>query len=53
LIVGANEELKPVLGDKVDLVIKTIDLNMQHFFVQALQLDPLQMRLGSTYINGQ
>ena len=48
LIVGAIEELKPVLGDKADLVMKTIDLHVQRFFVQALQLDPLQMRLESS-----
>ena len=48
LIVGAIEELKPVLGDKADLVMKTIDLHVQRFFVQALQLDPWQMRLESS-----
>jgi SRSO17 transposase len=45
LMVGALEELKPVLGDQVGLVIQTIDLHVQRFFVQALQLDPLQFRL--------
>lgn len=45
LMVGALHELKPVLGDKVDLVMQTIDLHVQRFFVQALQLDPLQLRL--------
>ena len=48
LIVGAIDELKPVLGDTADLVMKTIDLHVQRFFVQALQLDPLQMRLESS-----
>ena len=56
LLVGALEELKPVLGDKVkpvlgdkaDLVMQTIDIHVQRFFVQALQLDPLQLRLEST-----
>jgi hypothetical protein len=37
-----------VLGDKADLVMKTIDLHVQRFFAQALQLDPLQMRLESS-----
>lgn len=45
LMVGALQELKSVLGDKVDLVMQTIDLHVQRFFVQALQLDPLQLRL--------
>ena len=43
-----KSELKPVLGDMVDLVMKTIDLYVQRFFVQALQLDPLHMRLKSS-----
>jgi hypothetical protein len=30
-----------MLGDKVDLVMQTIDLHGQRFFMQALQLDPL------------
>ncbi len=45
LIAGALDELKPVLNDKVDLVMETIDLHVQRFFAQALQLDPLQLRL--------
>lgn len=48
LIAGAIEEIKTVLGDKADLVMRTIDLHVQHFFVQALQLDPLQLRLEAT-----
>ena len=48
LLVGALEELKPVLGDKADLVMQTIDIHVQRFFVQALQLDPLQLRLEAT-----
>ncbi|TXT40240.1 MAG: hypothetical protein FD135_1474 [Comamonadaceae bacterium] len=39
---GALQELKPVLDDKVNLVMQTIDLHVQRFFVQALQLDSLQ-----------
>ena len=45
LIAGALEELTPVLHDKVNLVVETIDLHVQRFFAQALQLDPLQLRL--------
>lgn len=44
-MVGALDELKPVLGDNVNLVVQTIDLHVQRFFAQALQLDPLQLRL--------
>jgi len=45
LMVGALDELEPVLGDNVNLVVQTIDLQVQRFFAQALQLDPLQLRL--------
>lgn len=45
LISGALDELKILLGDAVDLVMKTIELHVQRFFVQALQLDPLLLRL--------
>ncbi len=45
LMVGAMQELKPVLSDKVDLVMQAIDLHVQRFFMQALQLDPLQLSL--------
>jgi hypothetical protein len=45
LMVGALEKIKPVLGDKVDLVMQAIDLHVQRFFMQALQLDPLQLSL--------
>jgi SRSO17 transposase len=48
LIAAAIEEIKEVLGDKVDLVLQTIDLQVQRFFVQALQLDPLQLCLEAT-----
>lgn len=34
-----------MLGDKVNLVMQTIDLHVQRFIVQALQLDPMQLRL--------
>lgn len=44
-MVGALDELKPVLDDNVNLVMQTIDLHVQRFFVQALQLNPLQLRL--------
>ena len=45
LIAEAIGELKPVLGDNAALVMQAIDLHVQRFFVQALQLDPLQLRL--------
>jgi len=41
-------DIKAVLGDKADLVMQTIDLHVQRFFAQALQLDPLQLRLEAT-----
>lgn len=45
LIVNALNKLKPMLGDNVDLAMEAIDLHVQDFFAQALQLDPLQLRL--------
>ena len=45
LISGALDELKILLGDTFDVVMKTIELHVQRFFVQALQLDPLILRL--------
>jgi len=48
LMAGALDEIKPVLGDKLDWVMKTIDLHVQRFFTQALQLDPLQLRLETS-----
>lgn len=33
LLVGTLEELKPMLGDNVDLVMATIDLHVQRFIV--------------------
>lgn len=45
LMVDTLDELEPVLGDNVNLVMQTIDLHVQRFFAQALQLDPLQLRL--------
>lgn len=45
LISGALDELKALLGDALDVVMKTIELHVQRFFVQALQLDPLVLRL--------
>jgi len=45
LISGALDELKMVLGDAYDLVMSTIDQHVNRFFMQALQLDPFQLRL--------
>jgi len=48
LITGALEELRTVFGDDVDKIIATIDIHVQSFFMQALQLDPLVLSLEST-----
>jgi hypothetical protein len=48
VISGALDELKIWLGDAADLVLKTIDVHVQRFFVQALQLDPVLLRLESS-----
>ena len=45
LIAGAIEEINAVLGNKAEMVMQTIDLHVQRFFTQALQLDPLQLRM--------
>ncbi len=45
IITGALEELKSVLGDAVELVMKTIDAHIQCLFMQVLQLDPRTLRL--------
>ena len=45
LIMGALEELKTLLGEEVTLIMATIQLHVQRFFVQALQLDPRTLRL--------
>ncbi len=48
LLCGALDELTPVLGVNAALVVQTNDLHVPRFFVQALQLDPLQLRLEAT-----
>lgn len=48
LVVGALDQLTPVLGEDVNLVMQTIDQHVQRFFAQALQLDPMQLRLEAT-----
>jgi SRSO17 transposase len=45
LISGALDELKNLLGDAADLIMKTIESHVQRFFVQALQLNPAQLRM--------
>lgn len=45
LISGALDELKTLLGDAADLVMKTIESHVQRFFVQALQLHPDILRM--------
>ena len=44
-VAGTLDEIIPALHDKAALVMQTIDLHVQRFFAQALQLDPLQLRL--------
>ncbi len=45
LISGALDDLKIVLGDTAAQVMEAIELRVQRFFVQALQLDPCTMQL--------
>jgi SRSO17 transposase len=45
LISGALDDLKILLGDVAAQVMEAIELRVQRFFVQALQLDPRTMRL--------
>jgi hypothetical protein len=45
LISGALDELQTLLGEAVSLVMETIELHVQRFFVQALQLDSRTLRL--------
>ena len=45
IITGALDELKALLGDRITVVIETIDAHVQCFFVQALQLDSKTLRL--------
>ena len=45
LIAQAVGELKPVLDANAALVMQAIDLHVQRFFVPALQLNPLQLRM--------
>ena len=47
LISGALGELKILLGDAAEVVMKTIESHVQRFFEQALQLDPLILRMES------
>jgi hypothetical protein len=45
IITGALDDLKTILGDAVSLVLETIEIHIQCFFVQVLQLDPKTLRL--------
>jgi hypothetical protein len=45
LIAGALEDLTALLGGAVTLIMETIELHVQRFFVQALQLDARTLRL--------
>jgi len=45
LITGALDELKNLLGESITIIMNSIELHIQRFFVQALQLDPQTMRL--------
>jgi len=48
LISGALDDLKILLGDAAAQVMEAIELRVQRFFVQALQLDPRTMRLEAS-----
>ena len=45
LIAGALQELTALLGGAVTLIMETIELHVQRFFVQALQLDAQTLRM--------
>lgn len=45
LIAEAVDELKETLGEAADAVMAAIDARVQHFFVQALQLDDFTLQL--------
>ena len=45
LITGALDELKTLLGESITLIMDCIELHIQRFFVQALQLDSHTLRL--------
>ena len=45
MIAGVLDELKTVLGDRITLVLETLEAHMQCFFVQALQLDRKTIQL--------
>ena len=47
LVSGALDDMKELLGDVAKLVMDAIELRVQRFFTQALQLDPQTMRLES------
>lgn len=40
IISGVLDELKAILDDALILLLETIDVHIQYFFVQILQLDP-------------
>ena len=48
LIAGALDDLKALLGDAAAQVMEAIELRVQRFFVQALQLDPRTMRFEAS-----
>jgi len=45
---GALEELETLLGEAVTLILETIESHVQCYFVQAMQLHPLTLRLEAT-----
>ena len=45
LISGALETVKNLLGDQHEVLMQTIDLHVERFFVQALQLDTKLLRM--------
>jgi len=55
LISGALDELKVLLGEVADRVMKTIESHVQSFFVQALQLSsrPISLNEVCSIVNMQ
>jgi SRSO17 transposase len=53
VMTGALDGLKTVLGNTVDMVIEAIDVHIQCWFLQVLQLDPKTLRLEALEINDE
>jgi SRSO17 transposase len=53
VMTGALDGLKTVLGNTVDMVMEAIDVHIQCWFLQVLQLDPKTLRLEALEINDE